>query len=257
MTSKTLGLRLTLRAHSKASLRLMLKSWHRTIGLIAAVFLLVLTLTGLVLMQTDRIDLDSRFIDNDHLLNWYGIRPAPPPLSFKVREHWLAQLGDRLYFDNQLVTQVDGQLLGAAPLADEMLVATTNNLLIVTAGGELAEKLGPLDTTPQQIGIDPAGDIIVRTAGGTRRYDPLVGELSATAAAQGVRWSLETALPDELAEALARAFRGSGLSLERILLDLHTGRLFGAAGVLIVNTASVFLLVLVISGFVLWLRRPR
>lgn len=257
MTSKTLGLRLTLRAHSKASLRLMLKSWHRTIGLIAAVFLLVLTLTGLVLMQTDRIDLDSRYIDNDHLLNWYGIRPAPPPLSFKVREHWLAQLGDRLYFDNQLVTQVDGQLLGAAPLADEMLVATTNNLLILTASGELAEKLGPLDTTPQQIGIDPAGDIIVRTAGGTRRYDPLVGELSATAAAQGVRWSRETVLPDELAEALARAFRGSGLSLERILLDLHTGRLFGATGVLIVNTASVFLLVLVISGFVLWLRRPR
>ena len=54
MTSKTLGLRLTLRAHSKASLRLMLKSWHRTIGLIAAVFLLVLTLTGLVLMHTTR-----------------------------------------------------------------------------------------------------------------------------------------------------------------------------------------------------------
>ncbi len=257
MTSKTLGLRLTLRAHSKASLRLMLKSWHRTIGLVAAVFLLVLTLTGLVLMQTDRIDLDSRYVDNDHLLNWYGIRPAPPPLSFKVREHWLAQIGERLYFSNQLVTQLDGQLLGAVPLADEILVATTNNLFIVTAAGELAEKLGPLDEAPQQIGIDPAGDIIVRTAGGARRYDPWGGELAAVAPAPGVRWSLETALPDELAAALARTFRGSGLSLERVLLDLHTGRLFGATGVLIVNTASVLLLVLVISGFVLWLRRPR
>lgn len=257
MTSKTLGLRLTLRAHSKASLRLMLKSWHRTIGLIAAVFLLVLTLTGLVLMQTDRIDLDSRYIDNDQLLNWYGIRPAPMPLSFKVREHWLAQLGDRLYFDKQLVTQLDGQLLGAAPLADEILIATTSELLIVTTAGELAENLGPLDAEPQQIGIDPAGDIILRTTAGTRRYDPLSGELAAAAPARGVRWSLEATLPDDLAGALARAFRGSGLSLERVLLDLHTGRLFGATGVLIVNTASVLLLVLVISGFVLWLRRPR
>lgn len=235
----------------------MLKSWHRTTGLIAAVFLLVLTLTGLALMQTDAFDLDSRYIANDGLLNWYGVRPAPPPLSFQVRDHWLAQLGDRLYLGQHLVTKLDGQLLGAAPLADEILLATTDNLLVVTRDGELAEKLGPLEATPRQLGIDTAGNIIVRTAGGDRLYDPVSGELTAAAPNLPVRWSLEASLPDALSQTLAREFRGSGLSLERVLLDLHTGRLFGSLGVLIVNTASVLLLVLVLSGFVLWLRRPR
>jgi hypothetical protein len=235
----------------------MLKSWHRTIGLLASVFVLVLTLTGLALMQTDAFDLDSRYIDDDRLLNWYGVRPAPPPLSFRVRDHWLAQLGDRVYFNNRLVTKLDGQLIGAAPLSDELLIATTSDLIVITGDGEVAEKLGPLDDAPRQIGIDTAGNIIVRTAAGNRRYDPLSGELANTAPALSVRWSLEATLPDALSQTLAREFRGSGLSLERVLLDLHTGRLLGSLGVLIVNTASVLLLVLVISGFVMWVRRPR
>jgi uncharacterized iron-regulated membrane protein len=58
-------------------------------------------------------------------------------------------------------------------------------------------------------------------------------------------------------EAISHAYRGSGLTLERILLDLHTGRLFGPAGVALINIASILLLVLIFSGIVLWISRAR
>jgi len=128
---------------------------------------------------------------------------------------------------------------------------------VLTADGEIAERLDANGTAWRQIGVDSAGAIVVRADGTTRRYDPVLGSFDDGAIAPPVRWSLEAATPAELAQTLNRNYRGHGLSLERVLLDLHTGRLFGSLGVLIVNTASVMLLVLVISGFILWVGRAR
>lgn len=260
MTSMTSALRLTLRACSKARLRIMLKTWHRTIGLIASVFLLALTVTGLALMQTDQFNLDSRFVASEGMLDWYGVRPAPPPLSFSFKNHWLTQLGERLYFDAREVTRIDGQLIGVVPLDGEILLATTSAMMIVTAGGELAERLDGLNehaTEFVQLGLNTTGQVVLRSSDGLASFDANTGELATIGNDVPVRWSLEATLPGELSAVLARDYRGQGLSIERVLLDLHTGRLFGTVGVLLVNTASILLLVLIISGFVLWLGRKR
>ncbi|MFT5351416.1 MAG: hypothetical protein ACI9MF_002239 [Gammaproteobacteria bacterium] len=50
-------------------------------------------------------------------------------------------------------------------------------------------------------------------------------------------------------------YRGKGLSLERILLDLHSGRLLGNAGVFIVDLAALFFVFLALSGSWMWLRK--
>jgi len=261
MTSMTAVLRLTLRACSKTSLRFMLKSWHRTIGLIASVFLLALTITGLALMQTDALNLDSRYISSEKLLDWYGVRPAPPPLSFKHGQNWLTQVGNRLYFDRRSVTSLDGQIVGVVPLDGEILVATTNAMMIVTTDGVIAERIEMIENTaagmPRQIGIDDAGQVIVRGDTSAAIFDSVLGHVVAGPVTPPVRWSLERSLPQDIGGVLASQYRGTGLSLERVLLDLHTGRLFGPIGTMLVNTASILLLVLVISGFVLWLGRNR
>ena len=42
------------------------------------------------------------------------------------------------------------------------------------------------------------------------------------------------------------------MNLEQILLDLHSGRLFGSFGVLVMDLAAILLVVLSITGFVAW-----
>ena len=47
--------------------------WHRYIGLAAALFVIVLTVTGLLLNHTEELGLDSSSVQSDTLLDWYGI----------------------------------------------------------------------------------------------------------------------------------------------------------------------------------------
>ena len=57
--------------------------------------------------------------------------------------------------------------------------------------------------------------------------------------------------------AIGDAYSGSPLSYERVLLDLHSGRIFGRVGVLVVDAAAVALLLLALSGFYMWFKFKR
>ncbi|MFT4583158.1 MAG: hypothetical protein ACI915_002177 [Gammaproteobacteria bacterium] len=252
--------RLGLPARAKTTVQNMLKSWHRTIGLFAAVFLLLLSCTGLLLMQTDGLGLDSRYVDNDGLLNWYGIRPAPPAASFAVGQHWISQVGNQLYFDTSSLQNIDGQLVGAATTGDEIVVATTAMLVLLTNDGAIAEKLGAESNIPQNIeflGSAPRGEILLKTAGELFLFNTQTAELVRGNAQHRASWVTPATPPPEMLEELNRRFRGTGLSLERILLDVHTGRFFGPLGVALINLASLALLILIVSGVVLWRLRAR
>ena len=61
---------------------------------------------------------------------------------------------------------------------------------------------------------------------------------------------------DELA-ALAKAWRGRGVTVERVLLDLHSGRIFGLVGKLVLDLIAVVMIVLSVSGLLLARLRAR
>ena len=52
-----------------------------------------------------------------------------------------------------------------------------------------------------------------------------------------------------------QAYRGSGLSLERVILDLHSGRIVGQWGVYVVDGAALLFLALVITGLWMWMKQ--
>jgi uncharacterized iron-regulated membrane protein len=54
---------------------------------------------------------------------------------------------------------------------------------------------------------------------------------------------------------LLESFRGRGLTLERLILDLHSGRIFGAYGIYVMDAAAIVLLWLSGSGLWVWWRR--
>ena len=70
-----------------------------------------------------------------------------------------------------------------------------------------------------------------------------------------VSWSEATPVPAGLEESLQAAYRGAGLPVERVLLDLHSGRILGRAGIYLVDAAAVLFLLLAMSGVWLWTRR--
>jgi hypothetical protein len=70
-------------------------------------------------------------------------------------------------------------------------------------------------------------------------------------------WAAPGVAPDTLQQAIARHYRGSGPSLERFLLDLHSGRIFGSVGILIYDLLALAIAFLALSGLLLWVRGKR
>jgi len=258
------------RRHRRRGLRLRsLFLWHRYLGLTAAALVMVLALTGLALNHSPALGLDRQPVRSPWLLAWYGMAPPEEITAFRAGRLWLAELDGRLYVDHGRLEAVrDGEegglrLLGAVEGPRGLVVAATaRRLLLLTPEGELVEGLdeASLPGPVRRLGVDGAGRVVLETPAGSFRADEEllnwepVGEPADGATA--VRWAEPRRLPPPLRrELLARWV--PELTLERVLLDLHSGRILGAHGELVMDAAAVLLLLLALTGLGHWLLRRR
>ena len=203
---------------------------HRWIGTVLVAFVLVLATTGIALNHTNALGLDSKYISWPWLLDAYGMK-APSPYVGMVSMQSLVVVGD-------------GQ-----------------RVHVLLASGELVESIDLSETLPGDIErIGGAGDRAVLESGDVLyRSDPDVAmfEPWADGNASEVSWSSEIDSATAGLEALQTAWRGEGLTLERVLLDLHSGRIFATAGVLVMDIVAIGMIFLALSGLVLSVRRGR
>ena len=243
--------------HKKRRIKLRsLYLWHRYAGVTAALFVILLAGTGLLLNHTDDLRLDQRHVQNDWLLDHYGIRaPAEVP-AFLAGGHWASQWGERLFLDGRDLGTTNRRLLGGVSYGGMIVLALEGEIRLLTPEGETVERLGGADGVPaglSAIGITDEGKLAVTAAHGiyTTDEDLLIWQDDPDAITV---WSHPSPLPADRYRRLLRLYRGKGLSLERVVLDVHSGRIAGAAGVIVMDVAAGLLLFLASSGVWIWLR---
>jgi len=248
------------RHHKKKSPARLLRSlyiWHRYIGISTAVFVIILTVTGLVLNHTDELELDSSYIQSDLLLDWYGINAPGELLSYTSGSVSVTAVNDQVFWGSEPLSHVSVPLVGLLVYRDLVVIAAGGGLSLYTTEGELIEKLEHVAGVPAgilAIGITAQELLAVKTAQSIYLTDDSMLEWS-RAANPEVLWSEAAPVPPGLEEALQAAYRGAGLPVERVLLDLHSGRILGRAGVYLVDAAAILFLLLAMSGVWLWTRR--
>ncbi len=233
--------------------------WHRYFGLSAALFVLVLACTGLLLNHTATLGLNNRYISSEAIHDWYGIKPPSDTVSFQAGTHWVSQLGDILYFDNRQLTESSNGLLGFVLLRDFMVVAVEQELLLLSTAGKVIEHLKGMHGVPagmQAIGIDREGNFVVQGNHGNYVVDENFIEW-ASSGADEISWSRLGKLPRSLYDQLVRLYRSSDLTVERVVLDLHSGRIVGNWGVFLMDGAALLMFALAITGVWHWARRKR
>jgi len=228
--------------------------WHRKVGITAAFFVMLLVVTGLLLNHTDKLNLQNIFVQSEKLLEWYHIQPKGEIKGFSVDQHWLTQIDGRLYFDQMEIADHIEDLYGAVRRNDGFVVSLDDSLLILTLSGELVERLSGSEGVPagiQSIGLSEDGDIVIKAAHGD-----YIADLDTTEwhEREGlvVSWSVANAIPEKLSEQLLRLYRGKGLPLERVIIDIHSGRILGQAGVFLVDFMALLFLLLAMSGVWMW-----
>lgn len=243
-----------------------LKKWHSRLGLTAATFVLALAFTGFLLNHVADWRLDDRLISSPLVLKWYGISQPHQMRSFAVAEQFISKVGEEVFLNTREIAHCRGELQGAvALLSGKMLViACENELFLLDQNHEMIERLGISQGLPsplQQIGTRNT-ELILAVGSGVQAdvlradvdnllWTPLAGDAGA------IIWSVSVPTPPALADLLGKHFVGEGISVERLLLDIHSGRIVGAWGVYLVDLMAILFVVLAVTGCLLWYRQGR
>ncbi len=236
--------------------------WHRRIGLFALVLVVILAITGIMLNHTEKLNLDNTFINNSLLLGWYGIEPEDEPVSFRIKnstqDHIISAWQKQLFFDNTAIINLEQMMHGAIAAEQFIVVALENEIILLSYEGELIERIstGISFGNIQRLGkkykrpvIETSGPLYYIADEHILDWDVIINE--------GVEWTEEYTLNNKEREQLLIAYRGNGLKLERVILDLHSGRIFGHYGIYLMDAAAIALLWLSLSGLWVWSSRRR
>jgi len=193
--------------------------WHRRVGIASALFVLVLSITGILLGFSDQLGLQNKSATGAIVNAVYERETERPPLGAKMQGVSFYWVDGYLYAaeQNGIVVEEPPLTLGAYDEFFRVKAGDTHYLFM--ADGQLVEK---------GHGVPELSAALV-----------VFTELNA----------------GENDIALSR-YRGQGVTLDRIILDIHTGRFFGPVGPWLMVIASLFLIILSITGLFMWTGVP-
>ncbi|MFP6754407.1 MAG: PepSY domain-containing protein [Alphaproteobacteria bacterium] len=226
--------------------------WHGRLGVAAALLFLILLVTGIALNHAERLALDQRYIATEWLLDWYGITPNNAPVSYRVGTHWITELDGHLFLNSTLIYERTGFMSGALQTQGIFAVATEDILYLFDPNGRLIEQIVNLPAKILRLGWRE-GSTYIDTPRGIFSTDP--DFLIWRQADRVPNWTETIATPKAIGDDVLLAYRGRGLPWERVILDLHSGRILGVWGPYLMDGAALALLILVFSGFYNWVIR--
>lgn len=230
--------------------------WHRRLGLVVAVLVVMLVVTGILINHSQSMGWHHKPVFSHWLARLYQIPPSVASQGYPVSDHWIAQLDNTIFLDDVPLVSCSDPLLGALQLSDLMAVVCGDSLWLFESSGELVEQVRGVPANGLQLGTD-AGLVLVKTAAGIAAYDDDQGGWQEQALTESILWLTPRLLPSSLANKLTQQAPIPGLNRERVLLDIHSGRILGDLGVWIVDGAAVVMLILACSGFLTWYGRYR
>ena len=231
--------------------------WHRRLGAVLAVVVILLCVTGVALNHTERLHLDERPLRADWLLDWYGVAAPDSGRYVSLGTHDVASLGDHLYVDDTFIGAPFPDLVGAVRTDAFLVVAFTNEMLVLADDLSIVERLGHAEGLPADLAAITSGDTgglaVLDASGRTWVADRDIVAWQRTDYRVD-SWPEPAALSADRLRELGRDYRGRVLTLERLMLDLHSGRLFGLGGTWVMDIVAALLVVLAVSGLWLWSR---
>lgn len=239
--------------------------WHRRLGLTLTPFILLLVITGVLILFSDTLSLSQKKVNSKTLLQFYGFDIPEELPGFKLSDSWISQCGEQLFFNDRPVLHHTEPLKGAVQSDAFLAVASTSTLLLLSPEGDLIERLRKeqLPAKISRLGLHPSSKQLLIES--SKQGSVFIADKDVLswkkAEAIDASWSKAGVIPQALQKKLLRQFTGPGLNLERLLLDLHSGQVFGSFGKIVVALVAFLMFFLVYSGtktfLVRWLRKMK
>lgn len=246
----------TSRHRTKRRPRAWLRRVHRWLGIVSLFFILVLSTTGIALNHSDEWQLDQRTINTTWLLDAYGVSAPPPGPSFADDGHRATLLGQRLYLDGVEIARDIDALNGVVALSQFVMLASNDAAIIFTRDGQYVETV-ELVSAPEKIvrlgQVEQRPVVQTTLAAYIGDADLTHFEPASPIVLDGTVWVEMSPPPQQELQAMEQLYRGRGVSLERVLMDLHSGRILGISGKLLTDAVAAILILLSLTGLAVWL----
>jgi hypothetical protein len=245
----------------KRNLTAVLREWHKRAGLFAFVFMGWLGFSGILLNQSVSWGLDAIRIEWKWLIGGvYGLRAEPSQFGFMTAGHWLANTSEHNVLDGKplpaMLEAPIGLVAGGDAANPLLFIASPGSLLLLTPQGARVDELQASLTLPvrtiRRIGklAGSGGKVAIEDDKVFASVDGL--EWTPVASSIQVNWAKSEPLSADQRNAL-EPFIHPTMPLEQILIDAHSGRIFGRYGAYVVNAVGLAALLLSISGiWMLW-----
>jgi len=241
-----------------------IRHWHARVGVVTAIFFIFLAISGIALNHTDALHLAKTPVPTQWLMRWYGLKPEVPMNGYVFKDGYFAASDERWVLNDHELQDLGlpvtkPKIVGAIAVGDMLAIASAEHLFLYTAAGKQIDHLFSSSLPVSLISslglIKTAGmpKLVLRSADGDFASEDGLNWQKLSSATGGVVWAEAQMLPESLSTNLTRAFSPS-LPLERIVLDLHSGRFLGKYGPLLMDAIALLLVVLSFSGMWIYIR---
>ncbi|MBT8114209.1 MAG: PepSY domain-containing protein [Arenicella sp.] len=229
------------------------RRWHRRLGIISALPVLLLAVTGIALNHDERLSGLDGFVQSSWLLDWYDIGAPGEVFGSDTAGVELLSADGFILIGGEAKLFDQAPLIGTLMHQDLLHVITETEMHIFTSERQLVESL----SLPERI-----SGVWLTSEASIIQFQPDKTLYSIDTLSE-VPHNIEPIITGNLSDQLqqrpetASGFRRLMLPRSRVLQDVHSGRFFGQAGVLLMDLFALLFIVLAITGIRMWWRRSR
>ena len=204
----------------------MLLKVHRYLGIMLVFFVLLLSITGSLLQHAEDFNLRHKYASSSVVKYFYKIKPCKV-LSYQIDYNWLSICDASLYFnDKKIATNLSNNDTFNSAIKKGSLynIDYGNHIFTVNKYGEIIK-------------------LIHKDKNRIYKKYSLIEQ----------RELINTA-PASIRENIEENSISKTITYERIIVDLHTGRIFGSVGITIIDLVTLGFILLSMTGTISWLK---
>jgi hypothetical protein len=227
-------------------------------GILVLLFLLLLTITGVLINHSHEFGLDKKPVKSSVLLDYYQIK-APKTIWYVSPEFYAVE--NQLWINDQKVISTERVFISLLTWHQFYIAATDAQLFIFNQMGQMVDQLNiPLMFSDklQQI-CHHQSQLIAVLEQQTVVSDEMLLDWQPIEQKLDAECAKPSPLDEnqDIKQQIVTQYRSSFLSAEQVIQDIHSWRILGHWGKWLLDIIALIIILMSISGGYLWLRHYR
>ena len=240
-------------------LKLKLRKLHKYLGFVFSIFILHLTITGILLTYPETFNVEETYISNFFILKKYNMDTHREVYGLRNIEDEVVIIKNNIYVNSKFIDKFNDEIINILyQKKEEKIIVLSKSAIgiyyLENIDGELEiNNIISLENNKKikQLGLNLSGDIIfLKNDDKYYILDKNYLLKFSNEENKNIQWSNISTIDKKLAKYYLNIHQGKGVSLTRILTELHNGKFFGSIFTLILFFSSLSLIFLTLSSFI-------